>query len=529
MDAEKLLQVDPYWILVINLLKHNSLLLLGTLVVIFLASTASSAQRKYRKLLPPGPPGWPIIGNLLQLGPLPHRTLAGLCRQYGPLVYLRIGSVHTVTTDCPQMIKELLFNQDEVFASRPRSTAGKLMAYDDMDVGLAPYGAHWKLMRRVCMEHLLTTRRIASFQQNRQEEAQALVHSVWEECKQGGKVVNVREHLGSFTMNIVTIMLLGKRYFGSESMGAKEAKEFRELIHAAMALHGTFFVGDYLPFLKWFDFQGYQSLFKRMGKQMDDYYSSILEDHRDRLKQFGIGPDDDGPQDFVDVMLKISAEEGKLNDIEMKALMQDMVVGGTDTASFTMEWCMAELIRNPKTLQKAQEELDQLLEDGHTLQESDLPQLRYLKAAVKETFRFHPVGGFLIPHESIRETKIAGYIIPKNSLVLINTHGLGRNPDVWENPLQFMPERFMGDKVELRDAEFRVVPFGSGRRKCPGAPLGQSMLLLGLGRLIHAFNWAPPPPLLPTDINVMEANGMTTPPATPLKALATPRLPYHRY
>ncbi|KAJ7568506.1 hypothetical protein O6H91_01G034900 [Diphasiastrum complanatum] len=194
-----------------------------------------------------------------------------------------------------------------------------------------------------------------------------------------------------------------------------------------------------------------------------------------------------------------------------------------------MEWCMAELIRNPKTLKKAQQELDQLLADGHTLQESDLPQLRYLKAAVKETFRLHPVGGFLIPHESIRETKIAGYIIPKNSLVLINTHGLGRNPDVWENPLQFMPERFIGDKVELRDAEFRVVPFGSGKRKCPGAPLGQSMLLLGLGRLIHDFNWAPPPPLLPTDIDVMEANGMTTPPATPLKALATPRLPHHRY
>ncbi|KAJ7568721.1 hypothetical protein O6H91_01G045700 [Diphasiastrum complanatum] len=523
MDAEKLLQVDPYWILVINLLKHNFLLLLVTLVVIFLAS-ASSAQRKSRKFLPPGPPGWPIVGNIFQVGPLPHRALAGFCRQYGPLVYLRIGSVHTITTECPQMIKELLCNQDEVFASRPRTAAAKLMAYDQMDASLAPYGAHWKLMKRVCMEHLLTTKRIASFQQYRLEEAQAMVHSVWAECKLGGKVINVREHLGSFTMNIVTRMLLGKRYFGSESMGATEAKEFRELMHAGLKLLGTVFVGDYLPFLKWFDFRGYQSSCKRMGKQMDDFYSSILDEHRDRLRQFG-----NGPQNFVDVMLKTSAGERKLNDTEMKALLQDMVVGGTDTASFTMEWCMAELIRNPKILLKAQEELDQLLEDGHTLQESDLPQLRYLKAAVKETLRLHPPGAFLIPHESIRETKIAGYFIPKNSLVLINIHGLGRNPDVWENPLQFMPERFMGDKVELRDAEFRLVPFGYGRRKCPGATLGQSMLLLGLGNLIHAFNWAPPPPLLPTHIDVLEAGGFTNPPATPLKALAIPRLTHHRY
>ncbi|XP_024531366.1 cytochrome P450 703A2 isoform X1 [Selaginella moellendorffii] len=484
--------------------------------------------RKENRNLPPGPPGWPIIGNLMQLGPLPHRTMAGWCQKYGPLVYCRLGSTPTITASSPQMIRELLWTQDETFASRPRTTAGKLMAYHDQNVGLAPYDAHWKLMRRICVEHLLTTRRMEGFQKSRAEEARDLVQIMFKEAK-AENTINMREHLGGYTMNVVTRMLIGKRYFGTESMGEKEATDFRELIHAAIVLHGVFYIPDHVPLLKWIDPNGYRRLFKKMGTRMDDYYSYIVEEHRKRQRN---GEVVDGPKDFVDVLLGLAGENSELhlNDVEIKALIQDMVVGGTDTASFTMEWFMLEMIRNPKVMRKVQAELDSVLQkkatNKHLLEESDLASLDYLRAAVKETFRIHPVGGFLIPHESIRDTKVAGYHVPKGSLILINTHGLGRNAAVWDNVDEFRPERFLRpeDKVHLRDSEYRVIPFGSGKRACPGAQLGQSMLLLGLGRLLHGFDWFPPPGTSREDIDVMEAYGLTTPPRTPLRAVAKARL-----
>ncbi|XP_002960493.2 cytochrome P450 703A2 [Selaginella moellendorffii] len=476
--------------------------------------------RKENRNLPPGPPGWPIIGNLMQLGPLPHRTMAGWCQKYGPLVYCRLGSTPTITASSPQMIRELLWTQDETFASRPRTTAGKLMAYHDQDVGLAPYDAHWKLMRRICVENLLTTRRMEGFQKSRAEEARDLVETMLKEAK-AGNTINMREHLGGFTMNVITRMLIGKKYFGTESTGEKEATDIRELLHEAVALIGVFFIPDHVPLLKWMDPKGYRHQFKKIGKRMDDYYSYIIEEHRTRQEVV------DGPKDFVDVLL---GENSELNDVEIKALIQDMVVGGTDTASFTMEWFMLEMIRNPKVMRKVQEEIDSVLEkkvtNKHLVEESDLASLDYLKAAVKETFRMHPVGGFLIPHESIGDTKVAGYHVPKGSLILINTHGLGRNTAVWDNVDEFRPERFLrtDDKVHLRDSEYRVIPFGSGKRACPGAQLGQSMLLLGLGRLLRGFDWYPPPGMSTGDIDVMEAYGLTTPPRTPLRAVAKSRL-----
>ncbi|EFJ31830.1 hypothetical protein SELMODRAFT_168652 [Selaginella moellendorffii] len=456
----------------------------------------------------------------MQLGPLPHRTMAGWCQKYGPLVYCRLGSTPTITASSPQMIRELLWTQDETFASRPRTTAGKLMAYHDQDVGLAPYDAHWKLMRRICVENLLTTRRMEGFQKSRAEEARDLVETMLKEAK-AGNTINIREHLGGFTMNVITRMLIGKRYFGTESTGEKEATDIRELLHEAVALIGVFFIPDHVPLLKWMDPKSYRHQFKKIGKRMDDYYSYIIEEHRKRQEVV------DGPKDFVDVLL---GENSELNDVEIKALIQDMVVGGTDTASFTMEWFMLEMIRNPKVMRKVQKEIDSVLEkkatNKHLVEESDLASLDYLKAAVKETFRMHPVGGFLIPHESIRDTNVAGYHVPKGSLILINTHGLGRNSAVWDNVDEFRPERFLrtDDKVHLRDSEYRVIPFGSGKRACPGAQLGQSMLLLGLGRLFHGFDWYPPPGMSTGDIDVMEAYGLTTPPRTPLRAVAKARL-----
>ncbi|XP_010275089.1 PREDICTED: cytochrome P450 703A2-like, partial [Nelumbo nucifera] len=202
--------------------------LASTLVYAFLFGTIvclrlwlmKSLQSKGR--LPPGPPRWPIFGNLLQLGPLPHRDFASFCEKYGPLVYLRLGSVDAITTNDPEIIREILLRQDEVFASRPRTLAAVHLAYGCGDVALAPLGPQWKRMRRICMEHLLSIKRLESFADHRAREAHHLVQDVYDRS-QTGKPVNLRQVLGAFSMNNVTRMLLGKQYFGIESAGPQEA------------------------------------------------------------------------------------------------------------------------------------------------------------------------------------------------------------------------------------------------------------------------------------------------------------------
>ncbi|MBA0772496.1 hypothetical protein Gotri_007859, partial [Gossypium trilobum] len=390
---------------------------------------------KTRKL-PPGPPRWPIVGNLLQLSSLPHRDLASLCDKYGPLVYLRLGKVDAITTNDPDIIREILLRQDEVFASRPRTLAAVHLAYGCGDVALAPLGPHWK--------------------------------------PENGQLVNLREVLGAFSMNNVTRMLLGRQYFGAVSAGPSEAMEFMHITHELFWLLGVIYLGDYLPIWRWVDPYGCEKRMREVEKRVDDFHKRIIEEHRRarELKNKEYGKDDDYGEemDFVDVLLSLPGEDGNphMDDTDIKALIQDMIAAATDTSAVTNEWAMAEVIKHPRVLRKIQDELDSVVGPNRMVNESDLPHLNYLRCVVRETFRMHPAGPFLIPHESLRATTINGFYIPAKTRVFINTHGLGRNTKLWDD---------------------------NGMR--------------------------------PEDINTMEVYGMTMPKAEPLMAMAKPRLADH--
>jgi len=273
--------------------------------------------------LPPGPPRWPIVGNLLQLGQLPHRDLASLCEKYGPLVYLKLGNIDAITTNDPKIIHEILVSQDDVFASRPQTLAAVHLAYGCGDVALAPLGPHWKRMRRICMEHLLTTKRLESFSKHRSEEAQHLVKDVLGRA-QGGRPINLREVLGAFSMNNVTRMLLGKQYFGSKSSGPQEAMEFMHITHELFWLLDVIYLGDYLPMWRWFDPYGCEKKMREVEKRVDDFHSKIIEEHR-KAREYKVRREEsDGDMDFVDVLLSLPGEDGKehMDDVEIKALIQ---------------------------------------------------------------------------------------------------------------------------------------------------------------------------------------------------------------
>ncbi|KAF8032436.1 hypothetical protein BT93_D1376 [Corymbia citriodora subsp. variegata] len=490
------------------------------------------------KNLPSGPPRWPIVGNLLQLGPLPHRDLASLCRKYGPLVYLRLGSIDAITTSDPSVIRQILLQQDDVFASRPRTLAAIHLAYDCGDVALAPLGPRWKRMRRICMEHLLTTRRLEAFAGHRASEAQHLVRHVFGLCRDGGRAgIDMREVLGGFSMNNVTRMLLGKQYFGAGSSGPQEAMEFMHITHQLFWLLGVIYLGDYLPFWRWIDPHGCEKKMREVEKRVDDFHTKIIEEHRRAagdVRAAGLAGDPD--MDFVDVLLSLPGEDGRdrMDDVEIKALIQDMIAAATDTSAVTNEWTMAEVIRHPRVQRKIQEELDSVVGPDRMVSESDLARLNYLRCVVRETFRMHPAGPFLIPHESVRDTTLNGYHIPAGTRVFINTHGLGRNPDVWDDVEEFRPERHRpadgGSRVEISHGpDFKILPFGAGKRKCPGAPLGTTLVLMALARLFHCFDWSPPGGQRPEDIDTAEVYGMTMPKARPLVTVARPRLAEHLY
>ncbi|XP_073042417.1 cytochrome P450 703A2 [Primulina eburnea] len=476
-------------------------------------------------VLPPGPPRWPIVGNLLQLSTMPHRDLAKLCDEYGPLVYIRLGSVDAITTNDPDIIRDILRQQDDVFASRPRTLAAEHLAYGCGDVALAPIGPKWKRLRRICMEHLLTTKRLESFVTHRAHEAQQLVRNVWE-ASQRREVVNLRQVLGEFSMNNVTRMLLGKQYFGAESAAQEEATEFMHITHELFRLLGMIYVGDYLPFWRWIDPYGCEKRMREVEKRVDDFHTKIIEEHRKRNKdECGI------EMDFVDVLLGLPGEDGKqhMDDVEIKALIQDMIAAATDTSAVTNEWAMAEVIKHPRVLKTLQQELDNIVGPDRMVMESDLANLNYLRCIVRETFRMHPAGPFLIPHESTRPTKLNGYHIPERTRVFINTHGLGRNSKIWDNVDEFRPERHLledGSRVEIsHGADFKILPFSAGKRKCPGAPLGVTLVLMALARLFHCFDWSS----AEEDIDTTEVYGMTMPKAHPLLAIAKPRLTTRLY
>ncbi|GFS38900.1 cytochrome P450, family 98, subfamily A, polypeptide 3 [Actinidia rufa] len=190
---------------------------------------------------------------------------------------------------------------------------------------------------------------------------------------------------------------------------------------------------------------------------------------------------------------------------------------------------VAELIKNPRVQQKAQEELDRVIGPDRLITESDFPNLPYLQFVAKEALRLHPPTPLMLPHRANANVKIGGYDVPKDSSVNVNVWAIGRDPDVWKSPLEFRPERFMEEDVDMKGHDFRLLLFGAGRRVCPGAQLVINLVTFMLGHFLHHFSWAPPNGLSPEEIDMEEAPGQVAYMRTPLLTVPVPRLPSHLY
>jgi cytochrome P450 len=209
--------------------------------------------------------------------------------------------------------------------------------------------------------------------------------------------------------------------------------------------------------------------------------------------------------------------------------VQDLIAGGTESSAVTVEWALSELLKKPEVFAKATEELDRVVGRGRWVTEKDVPSLTYVDAIVKETMRLHPVAPMLVPRLSREDTSVDGYDIPAGTRVLVSVWTIGRDPKLWDAPEEFMPERFIGNKIDVKGQDFELLPFGSGRRMCPGYSLGLKVIQLSLANLLHGFAWRLPDGVTREQLSMEEIFGLSTPRKFPLEAVVEPKLPAHLY
>ncbi|KAL7601067.1 flavonoid 3'-monooxygenase [Lactuca sativa] len=504
------------------------ILFISACITIVVVHALLNMCTRRRNRLPPGPTPWPIVGNLPHLGKTPHHSLAALVTQYGPLIHLRLGFVDVVVAGSASVAAQCLKTHDVNFASRPPNSGAKHIGYNYQDMVFAPYGPRWRRLRKLCLVHLLSTKALNDFRHIRQEEVAILTRTL---ASAGESTVQLDKLLNLCISNALSRVMLGRRVFtnGGGAGGDPKADEFKEMATELQVLAGEFNIGDFIPALDWLDLQGITKKMKNLHDRLDAFLNVILQEHKTTAANGGASGHD---VDFLCMLLSLRDEadgdEAKLSDVEIKALLLNLFVAGTDTSFNTVEWAIAELIRHPQILKQAQKEMDIIVGRDRLVNELDISQLTFLQAIVKETFRLHPATPLSLPRIATENCEVNGYNIPKGSTLLVHVWAIARDPKIWIDPLKFKPGRFLpgGEKfnVDVKGNDFDLIPFGAGRRICAGMSLGVRTVQLLTATLVQAFDWELTNGLDPKNLNMEEAYGLALRRVAPLMVHPRPRL-----
>ncbi|XP_015884699.3 cytochrome P450 CYP82D47 [Ziziphus jujuba] len=511
-----------------NLLPFISTILALLLLVHHLLRKSKLDQKK--KEPPEAAGGWPIIGHLPLLQGLqpPHITLGNMADKYGPIFTIRMGIFKTLVVSNSEMAKECFTTNDKVFANRPKLVANDILGYNYAMIGFSPYGSYWRQVRKIATVEVLSHHRIEKLCHVRESEVKISIKELYELwANDNSVVVEMKNWFGDVALNLIFRMVVGKRYLEATALNGDECrKAFRDFFE----LTGIFVVSDAIPHLRWLDLGGHVRAMKKTAKVLDQLIQGWLEEHK--LKRSNSEGQEE-KQDFMDVMLSILESTDLENarydaDKINKATSMALILAGTDTATVTLTWSLALLLNNRGALKKAQQELDEHVGRDRQVKESDLNKLVYLQAILKETLRLYPAGPLSIPHESMEDCTVGGYHVPKGIRLLVNLSKIHRDPKIWSDPNEFRPERFLTTHkaVDVRGQNFELIPFGSGRRMCPGVSLALQFMQLTLAALLHGFDMATPSN---EAVDMSEKFGLTNMKASPLDVLLTPRLPANLY
>ncbi|KAJ6865568.1 cytochrome P450 71A1-like [Populus alba x Populus x berolinensis] len=458
-----------------------------------------------RKLnLPPSPPKLPVIGNIHHLGTLPHRSLQALSEKYGPLMLLHMGHVPTLIVSSAEAAREMMKTHDIVFANRPQTTAASIFFHGCVDVGFSPYGEYWRKLRKISAQELLGPKMVQSFHHVREEEAAGLIDKIRFACHSGTSV-NLSEMLISVSSNVVSRCVVGRK---ADKEGGNS--KFGELTRTVTVQLTAFSFGDLFPYLGWMDtLTGLIPRLKATSRALDCFLDQVIEEHRSLESTDG---DSCAQTGFLQALLQLQ-KNGNL-DVQLTrdniiAVVLDMFAGGTDTSSTMMEWAMAELVRNQTIMRKAQEEVRRIVGKKSKVEASDIEEMAYLKCILKETLRLHPSAPLLVPRETSASVELGGYDIPPKTRVLVNAFAIQRDPSFWDRPDEFLPERFENNTVDFKSQDFQFIPFGSGRRSCPGALFGVTAVESVIANLLYWFDWRLPDGASEEELDMSEVCGMT--------------------
>ncbi|KAK4732944.1 hypothetical protein R3W88_025932 [Solanum pinnatisectum] len=483
------------------------LVLVSIFALIFLYNLAKLSTKK----LPPGPSPWPIIGNIHLLGANPHTSLANLAKIYGPIMSLKLGQITTVVISSSSMAKQVLKNHNLAFSTRFIPDALQAHNYCKFSAVWLPVCPQWRMLRKVLNTKLLSTNRLDENQHLRYQKAEELI-DYCEKCSQQGKGVDVGQIVFKTNLNLVSNTLFSKDLV---DLCSDSKVELTDAILSIVDVAGKINLVDFFPILEKIDPQRmrYRTniYFGKLNKLFGDMTNERLEEKKTNQSE---------KSDILEVLLNHSAENPEEMDQNyVNSTLLDLFIGGIDTITSTLEWAMAEILRQPEIMKKVQVELAEVVGKGKPIEEADVSRLPYLQFIIKETLRLHPPAPFLIPRRVDQDVELCDYIIPKGSLVLVNAWAIGRDSSFWDDALVFKPERFQSLELDMRGKDFEMIPFGAGRRTCPGFPLALRLMPAILGLMLNSFNWELEACIEPKDLDMEEKFGVILGKAHPLRAI----------
>ncbi|CAN6292612.1 unnamed protein product [Urochloa humidicola] len=470
--------------------------------------------------LPPSPPVVPFLGHLHLVKTPFHAALIRLAARHGPVFSLRMGSRRAVVVSTPDAAKECFTEHDVCFANRPRSPTTRLLSFDGALLSAASYGPYWRNLRRVAAVQLLSAHRVACMTPVISGEVRAMVRRMDHAAAAapgGAARVQLKRRLFELSLSVLMETIARTKTSRTEANAdtdmSPEAHEFKQIVDQLIPFLGTANRWDYLPVLRWLDVSGVRNKLLAVVSRRDAFLKRLIDAVRQRLDGGGEGED----SSMIAVLLALQKAEPEVyTDTTIIALCTNLFGAGTETTSSTTEWAMSLLLNHPEALKKAQAEIDAVVGTSRLVTADDVSHLTYLHCIIHETLRLKPAAPLLLPHESSADCKVGGYDVPAGTMLLVNVYAIHRDPAVWEDPAEFRPERFEDGKAEGR----LLMPFGMGRRKCPGETLALRTVGLVLGTLIQCFDWER---VDGVEVDMTEGGGLTMPRAVPLEAMCRPR------
>ncbi|KAL0719119.1 hypothetical protein Bca4012_068443 [Brassica carinata] len=463
--------------------------------------------------LPPSPPSLPIIGHFHFLfSSLTHKSLQKLSTKYGPLLHIRIFNVPVIVASSASVAYEIFKSHDVNVSSRGAVAIRESLVFGSYGIIHAPYGDYWKFMKKIIATKLLRPQTLERSRGIRAEELHRFYGSLVEKARNNESVGISREAM-KLMNNTFCRMSMGRSF--TEENG--EAEKVRVLVQESNALTKKRILASLLrrplEILR-------VPLFKKEIMSVSDRFGELLErilvEHEEKLEE------NHQDKDAMDELLAACQDEEaeyKITRNHIKALFVEQFIGGTDTSVQTTQWAMAEILNNHKVLDKLREEIDSAVGCSRLIQETDLPNLPYLQAVVKEALRLHPPGPLLV-RKFQEGCEIKGFYIPEKTLLVINAYAVMRDPDSWEDPDDFKPERFLSSKEDEKHQELKFLPFGGGRRGCPGGNLSQMFVGTAIGVMVQCFDWK----IEGGKVNMEEGvEGMNVSMMHPLKCVPVPR------